>query len=99
MTLKTFISAFSLVAILLAPLSGAQALEIEASSETTSTTEIVISSEIPSDTEAPVMTPAEELAVLKIQEKDPETGTFMRFLLRIKIRQIENQLNIKKALK
>jgi hypothetical protein len=40
----------------------------------------------------------DELAQLKLKEKDASTGSFSRFLLKFKIRQLENQLNIKKAL-
>jgi hypothetical protein len=47
----------------------------------------------------PIVLATEELASLKLREQDPQTGSFTKFLLRFKIRQLENQLNIKKALK
>jgi hypothetical protein len=40
-----------------------------------------------------------ELAALKLREQSSDTGPIMKFILRFKIRQMENQLNIKKALK
>ena len=39
-----------------------------------------------------------ELASLKLREQNPETSFFVKFILGFKIRQLENQLNIKKAL-
>jgi hypothetical protein len=39
-----------------------------------------------------------ELNDLKMKENDPTIGSFTKFIIRLKIRQIENQLNIKKAL-
>lgn len=58
---------------------------------------------VPADTqEATVITTDDmrlELADLKLKEKDPSVGTFSKFILRLKIRQLENQLRIKEALK
>ncbi len=39
-----------------------------------------------------------ELNDLKMKENDPTIGSFTKFIIRLKIRQLENQLNIKKAL-
>jgi hypothetical protein len=59
----------------------------------------VTSGEIaPTEAEKSLLTLKQELISLKSIEKDPETGSVMKFLLRFKIRQLENQLNIKKAL-
>lgn len=65
---------------------------------TVSETEMAPTETIPSEAEKPLLTLKQELASLKSIEKDPETGSVMKFLLRFKIRQLENQLNIKKAL-
>lgn len=40
-----------------------------------------------------------ELAELKIKEADPATGLVARFFLRLKIKEIENKLNIATAFK
>jgi hypothetical protein len=40
----------------------------------------------------------DELASLKLKLKDPATGSITRFILKFQIKQLENQLNIKKAL-
>lgn len=40
----------------------------------------------------------QELADLKTKELDPAIGSFTKLIIRFKIRQIENQLNIMKAL-
>ena len=41
----------------------------------------------------------DELTSLKIKEQQPTTGTLAKIFIRFRIRQLENQLNIKKALK
>ena len=90
MIFKTLIGTLAIVGTLIAPTSFVFADEI---AQTPTTESVVVTSET-----TPV-TPLEELALLKAREQDPETGTFMKFILRLKIRQLENQLNIKKALK
>lgn len=40
----------------------------------------------------------DELASLKIKEKDPTGGFFTKMILRFKIKQLENQITLKKAL-
>lgn len=39
-----------------------------------------------------------ELASLKIKEQDPTTGFFTKMILKFKIKQLENQITLKKAL-
>ena len=61
--------------------------------------EVVAPEAVLSDEEKSLATLKQEVLSLKNIEKDPETGSVMKFLIRFKIRQLENQLNIKKALK
>jgi hypothetical protein len=91
MTFKTFLGTFALACALVAPASFVFAEETEYSTIDQTITVSATTTEITSATE--------ELEGLKIKEQDPETGSFMKFILRLKIRQLENQLNIKKALK
>jgi len=92
MTFKTFLSSLMVAAVLLTPAAFATAAE-----PVVSPSENVLVSEISN----PVIVVDEqvvELAALKLKEKDPSIGGITKFFLRLKIRQLENQLNIKKAL-
>ena len=40
----------------------------------------------------------DQIASLKADEKDPATGSISRFFIHLKIRKLENELNLKKAL-
>lgn len=103
MTFKTFIGATTLALALTVQAGFVYAAEPVALPSTTNilvtTTESPVDATITASSTDPIVLATEELAALKIREQDPETGTFTKFLLRFKIRQLENQLNIKKALK
>lgn len=103
MTLKTFIctaaTALALVSFagfahaqetVADPIPATVILDASTTDATTATTTATVSDQPLSD--------ADELASLKLREEDPNTGGFMKFLLRFKIRQLENQLNVKNAL-
>lgn len=89
MKFKAFLAVSALALAMIAPSAVVFAQEVV----TTPTESITLSPE-----EEVTQSMVTELAQLKLKEKDPTTGSFTRFLLRFKIRQLENQLNIKKAL-
>lgn len=94
---KTLIATLALVTAFFGVAFGAHAQEIvidQTPEEITSETSL-ITTETPVD---PNQAMIDELAALIEKEQDPETGAFTRFILRFKIKQLENQLNIKKAL-
>lgn len=102
MTFKTFIGATTLALALTVQAGFVYAAEPETTTvpepavvTIASTTDATITA---SSTD-PIVLATEELASLKLREQDPETGSFTKFFLRFRIRQLENQLNIKKALK
>lgn len=102
MTFKTFIGATTLALALTVQAGFVYAAEPEAlpvSETVTIATEPTTNATITASSTDPVVLATEELAALKLREQNPETGSFTKFLLRFKIRQLENQLNIKKALK
>ncbi len=102
MTFKTFIGATTLALALTVQAGFVYAAEPETlpvSETITVTTEPATNVTITASSTDPIVLATEELTSLKLREQDPETGSFAKFLLRFKIRQLENQLNIKKALK
>jgi hypothetical protein len=102
MTFKTFIGATTLALALTVQAGFAYAAEPETlpvSETVVVTTETAPVATITASSTDPIVLATEELASLKLREQDPQTGSFTKFLLRFKIRQLENQLNIKKALK
>ncbi len=48
--------------------------------------------------DAPVLSDADQLAAYQAEEQDSSTGFFTRLILKFEIRQLENQIAIKKAL-
>lgn len=97
MTFKNLFASLLVVATSVAPISSAYALELAQPAVNATTTVVATSTLSSEDTLAENKT--EELALLKQKEQDPETGFFMKILIGLKIRQLGNQLNIKKALK
>lgn len=97
MRLKTFFLSTLVLSVVLLPTAFVSAaepvelLDISASVQPSEIQPVVVATVI-----SPEMT---ELKNLNAKEQDPETGAFMKFILRLKIRQLETQLNIKKALK
>jgi hypothetical protein len=90
MKFKAFLATTALIATVVAPVSVAFAAE----PVTISTEPVVaVSDTVPSDKAM-----IDELASLKLKLKDPATGSITRFILKFQIKQLENQLNIKKAL-
>ena len=102
MTFKTFIGATTLALALTVQAGFVYAAEPEAAISASPT--IVVATDTPASATVtasstdPIVLATEELASLKLHEQDPATGYFTKFILRFKIRQLENQLNIKKAL-
>lgn len=97
---KTLMGAAILVATLVAtPVAFATELDTTATSDIivvttldstdSSSSEVVITSEAAARA---------ELKSLKQKEQDPSTGFFTRLIIGFKIKQLETQLNIKKAL-
>lgn len=92
MTPKTLFATAAIAAVLIAPAPFAFAAEtVSVPSENVTAAEM-------SNAVTVVDEQAQELETLKLKEKDPSVGGITKFFLRIKIRQLENQLNIKKAL-
>ncbi len=94
---KTFIGAMILIATLAAS-PVAYASEVSA----TTTADIIIVTTTETSSELVITSEAAALAELKLlkqKEQDPSTGFFTRLIIGFKIKQLENQLNIKKALK
>lgn len=90
MKLKAFLATFALIA-LVAPAGFALAQDATTTPTDESLTSIAVIVN-------PNQLMIDELAELKSKENAPGTGSFARFILKFKIRQLENQLNIKKAL-
>lgn len=104
MTLKTLIGSTLLVTTLFAGAPSTFANEpetitlntaalIELTDAETATSSVIVA-EITTESAARA-----ELKSLKLKEQDPQTGFFTRLIIGFKIKQLENQLNIKKALK
>lgn len=92
MTPKTLFATAAIAAVLIAPAPFAFAAEtVSVPSENVTATEM-------SNAVTVVDEQVQELETLKLKEKDLSVGGITKFFLRIKIRQLENQLNIKKAL-
>jgi Skp family chaperone for outer membrane proteins len=88
MNSKTFIASVALMAMTLGP-AFAAAQEV-----TPIDTQTVLQTSVD-----PAVDMANELADLKARETDPATGFVARFFLRIKIKELENKLNIATAFK
>jgi len=94
---KTFIGAMILIATLAAsPIAYASEVPATTTTDIIVVTTTDISSEVVITTEAAAQA---ELKSLKLKEQDPNLGFFTRLIIGFKIKQLENQLNIKKALK
>ncbi len=99
MTFKTLVGTIILVVVSFA--AAPFALANETASEAIPSEGIVVSTET-----SPVITVAlsdealtAELKSLKMKEQDTSLGFFTRLIIGFKVKQLENQLNIKKALK
>ncbi|MDB4984683.1 MAG: hypothetical protein JWM20_862 [Patescibacteria group bacterium] len=62
---------------------------------TVSAPETTVSTETSAD---PVAQMTAQLVTLKKQEADPSIGAFSKFFIHLKVRELENKLNLKKAL-
>lgn len=90
MTFKTFLTTLTVAATLLGPVFViAQEVTPIPVEVVEVTTPVVID---------PTTQMQSELAELKLRETDPATGFVNRFFIRIKIKELENKLNIATAL-
>ena len=89
MTFKTFLASVALATTMIAP---AFVLAQEVTPVVNTQVTLVA-------TVDPAVDMAKELADLKLREADPSTGFVARFFIRIKIKELENKLNIATALK
>jgi len=90
MTFKTFVTSAVITATLLGPVFAfAQEIPVVSTETVTVVAPVVIN---------PTIQMQNELLDLKIREADPTTGFVARFFIRLKIREIENKLNIATAL-
>lgn len=94
MNYKTFLVATAMITSSFAPMAYAQSLDV---APVDTATPVLVTSVV-SDALTPEQSMQAELADLQVKEAAPETGAFTKFFIRLRIRQLENQLNIKKAL-
>lgn len=94
MNYKTFLVTAAMIAGSFAPVAYAQSLPV---APVDTTTPVLVASVV-SDALTPEQAMQAELADLQVKEADPATGMFAKFFIHLRIRQLENQLNIKKAL-
>jgi hypothetical protein len=90
MTFKTFLATLTIAATLLGPVFTFAQEITPAPIEV-----LVVSTPVAID---PATQMQAELADLKVREADPTTGFVNRFFIRIKIKELENKLNIATAL-
>ncbi len=90
MTFKTFLATSTIAATLLGPVFVVAQEVTPIPVET-----VVVTTPVVID---PTTQMQNELTDLKARENDPTTGFVARFFIRLKIREIENKLNIATAL-
>jgi len=90
MNKKTFVTTILMAAMAVTPVFVASAQEVSIPESSLVGPEVI--------TVSPEQILLEELAELKIKEADPTTGSLTKWVIRFRIRQIENQLKIKEAL-
>ena len=103
--LKQIFAASTVLALVLTPAFFAHAegaTTAPASTQDTTETATTPDAQITTPADVPVVNPNQDminrLAALKKQQQDPSTGWFTQIILSIKIRELENKLNLQKAL-
>lgn len=84
---------------------GLFGITAHAHADTVSVTPIVADQNISAPVDTTVSVPADpnqdilnQITSLKTQEQEPATGLISKFFIHLKIRQLENKLNLQKAL-
>ena len=103
--IKQIFAASTVLALVLTPAFFAHAegaITAPASIQITTETATIPDAQITTPTDVPAVNPNQDiinkLAALKKQQQDPSTGWFTQIILSIKIRELENKLNLQKAL-
>jgi hypothetical protein len=92
MTFKTFVTSVAVAATLLGPVFAFA----QETAPVTPIETVAVATPVVID---PTVQMQNELTDLKTREADPTTGFVARFFMRIKIKELENKLNIATALK